>query len=305
MLKLFLLYRNTIWFFETWPYAWKQKHICFIFSMFWRKPGILISDLYIYGMKIQTNIKQNSVKKIRREITNFSKCFFLLGWSRPTYFGLGRIMNSGDERWRSRRKRKRGARELTYGGSCEGSRWWLQVVAALRLRTGELIAVGWRFFFFFFSASLFYSFFLIPSSSLILLLFLWSLLLLAALLVVKWRWFQTVVLLLSLFQRGFLCMSLFLLFFHFSRCRCCYRQRGGRWQLAVALVVAMLTATGGSSSFLLCFSSFSSIFQIFSPCFRPPLFLPYVLFPLFYLSFASLFLQKNCPPCLSSSPLYL
>jgi hypothetical protein len=36
----------------------KQKKI-----MFWRKPGILIPDLYFYGLKIQINIKQNLVEK--------------------------------------------------------------------------------------------------------------------------------------------------------------------------------------------------------------------------------------------------
>ena len=35
----------------------------FSFSTFWRKPSILVSDLYLYGIKIQTNIKQNSVEK--------------------------------------------------------------------------------------------------------------------------------------------------------------------------------------------------------------------------------------------------
>jgi len=32
------------------------------FLMFWRKPGILISDLYLYSIKIQINAKQNSVE---------------------------------------------------------------------------------------------------------------------------------------------------------------------------------------------------------------------------------------------------
>jgi hypothetical protein len=34
----------------------------FFFFMFWWKLGILISDLYFYGLKIQTDISQNSVK---------------------------------------------------------------------------------------------------------------------------------------------------------------------------------------------------------------------------------------------------
>ena len=31
--------------------------------MFWQKLGILILDLYLYGIKIQTNTKQDSVEK--------------------------------------------------------------------------------------------------------------------------------------------------------------------------------------------------------------------------------------------------
>jgi len=33
--------------------------LIFIFSTFQRKPGVLIPDLYLYGIKIQTNIVQN------------------------------------------------------------------------------------------------------------------------------------------------------------------------------------------------------------------------------------------------------
>jgi hypothetical protein len=35
--------------------------------MFWRKPGILIPNVYFYDVKIQTNIKQNLVKKYVEE----------------------------------------------------------------------------------------------------------------------------------------------------------------------------------------------------------------------------------------------
>jgi hypothetical protein len=38
------------------------------FFMFWRKPGILIPDLYFYGIKIQTNIKQNLVEKYTEKL---------------------------------------------------------------------------------------------------------------------------------------------------------------------------------------------------------------------------------------------
>jgi len=46
--------------------------------MFWWKPSILIPDLYLHGIKIQTNIKQNLVEKyveksqIVKETTLFS-----------------------------------------------------------------------------------------------------------------------------------------------------------------------------------------------------------------------------------------
>jgi hypothetical protein len=36
--------------------------------MFWRKLGILIPDLYFYGIKIQTNIKQNLVEKYTEKL---------------------------------------------------------------------------------------------------------------------------------------------------------------------------------------------------------------------------------------------
>jgi hypothetical protein len=38
------------------------------FFMFWRKPCILIPDLYFYGIKIQTNIKQNLVEKYMEKL---------------------------------------------------------------------------------------------------------------------------------------------------------------------------------------------------------------------------------------------
>jgi hypothetical protein len=43
----------------------KQKYF---FFMFWRKPCILIPDLYFYGIKIQTNIKQNLVEKYTEKL---------------------------------------------------------------------------------------------------------------------------------------------------------------------------------------------------------------------------------------------
>jgi hypothetical protein len=61
-LKKNSLNENMMWFFfvwETWPYAWKQN----IFLMFWQKSSILIPDLYLYSINIQTNIDQNTIKK--------------------------------------------------------------------------------------------------------------------------------------------------------------------------------------------------------------------------------------------------
>jgi len=58
---------------KTWPYARKQDifffdFIIFFFATFQRKPDILIPDLYLYGIKIQTNIKQNLVEKYVRKL---------------------------------------------------------------------------------------------------------------------------------------------------------------------------------------------------------------------------------------------
>jgi len=91
-LKFSLIYENTIWFFyfyyfwETWPYAWKQK-IYIFFLMFWRKPGILIPDLYLYSIKIQTNTKKNEVENCAGKSQIFlKKISFFFGifyWAGP------------------------------------------------------------------------------------------------------------------------------------------------------------------------------------------------------------------------------
>jgi hypothetical protein len=47
--------------------------------MFWRKPGILISDLYLYSIKIQTNIDQNTVKYLWKIIDFWRIFFFRVG----------------------------------------------------------------------------------------------------------------------------------------------------------------------------------------------------------------------------------
>jgi len=72
---IFLSLRNLAVYMKT------RLFFCFIifFAMFWQKPDILILDLYLYSIKIQTNIKKND-RKICRKITFFSKGFF---WTRP------------------------------------------------------------------------------------------------------------------------------------------------------------------------------------------------------------------------------
>jgi len=52
----------------------KTKNI-YIFLMFRWKPGILILDLYLYGIKIQTNIKQNSIKLYAEKSQTFEIIF--------------------------------------------------------------------------------------------------------------------------------------------------------------------------------------------------------------------------------------
>jgi hypothetical protein len=92
-------------FFEIFLVIWKYNMIFFrdlsvcikihffYFSMFWRKPGILIPDLYLYSIKIQTIIDQNTVKRFGK-ITNFwnnlflKKCFFFrVGPNLPVWLG--------------------------------------------------------------------------------------------------------------------------------------------------------------------------------------------------------------------------
>ena len=43
--------------------------------MFWRKPGILILDLYLYSIKIQTDIDQNTVIKLQKNHKLFEIIF--------------------------------------------------------------------------------------------------------------------------------------------------------------------------------------------------------------------------------------
>jgi len=74
-----------------WPYAWKQNIFFNKYFFCWRKPGILIPDLYIYSIKIQTDIDQNTVIKLQKnhkffeiifeEFLFFYLLLFFLGWT--------------------------------------------------------------------------------------------------------------------------------------------------------------------------------------------------------------------------------
>ena len=113
------------------------------FSIFWQKSGILILDLYLYGIKIQINIKQNSIQKYTGKSQNFKNIFlnfFGLGLTRPNHFGMGRRYSAQKidslstvhfaEQWRSRgrKRRRRRRRRLTlrWGAVIHGGRSGLQ-----------------------------------------------------------------------------------------------------------------------------------------------------------------------------------
>jgi hypothetical protein len=64
-----------------------MKTKTFFFQSLDENQVLLISDLYLYGIKIQTNIKQNSVTKYTEKSLIFLKIFFWkfleLGQTRP------------------------------------------------------------------------------------------------------------------------------------------------------------------------------------------------------------------------------
>jgi hypothetical protein len=137
-------------FFERLGHMHENKKMFFL--MFWRKPGILIPDVYFYDVKIQTNIKQNLIKKIRGRITNFWKYFWIFFWTEldpahsfwigPDLLGQWTVehsplftcyVNSGEwinslstvsrrtvEMVQRRRRRKRGGRLTCDGGGLAG-----------------------------------------------------------------------------------------------------------------------------------------------------------------------------------------
>jgi len=57
--------------------------------MFRQKPGILILDLYLYNIKIQTNIKQNSIKLYAEKSKTSKNIFNFFYWAGPGPLILG------------------------------------------------------------------------------------------------------------------------------------------------------------------------------------------------------------------------
>jgi len=63
LIHIFVVWKyDMIFFFEILG-RMHENNFFFNFSMFWRKLGILIPDLYLYSIKIQTNTKKNLVEK--------------------------------------------------------------------------------------------------------------------------------------------------------------------------------------------------------------------------------------------------
>jgi len=114
--------------------------------MFWRKPGILIPGLYLYGIKIQTNIKQTLVEKTMEKL-QFSKRIFIwigpdpairAGPSHEQWLSTIHLLR---EQWRlgARRSwRRKGRGEgLTCGGCCRWQSCWRRQAAVLVVRGGS------------------------------------------------------------------------------------------------------------------------------------------------------------------------
>ena len=71
----FFIKKNIQNMLEYWPYAWKQNTFFYKHFFFWRKPGILIPDLYLYNIKIQTDIDQSTVIKLQKNHKFFEIIF--------------------------------------------------------------------------------------------------------------------------------------------------------------------------------------------------------------------------------------
>jgi hypothetical protein len=79
--------QNDFFFFERLCRMQENKTFFFVFFLcnlffgtFKRKSGILIPDLYLYSIDIQTNIKLKFDKKIRGKVIDFSKGFLEFFW---------------------------------------------------------------------------------------------------------------------------------------------------------------------------------------------------------------------------------
>ena len=124
-------YDFSFYLWETWPYARKQD-IFFVF---------LIPNLYIYSIKIQTNIKQKFDRKICGKVIDFSKAFLEIFWNgldttQSFWFGsdLVRPMNNGsplftcnvnsrDEGIKQKKKEEREGWPADNVDGAGGSRW--------------------------------------------------------------------------------------------------------------------------------------------------------------------------------------
>ena len=79
--------QNDFFFFERLCRMQENKTFFFdfflcnlFFGTFKRKSGILIPDLYLYSIDIQTNIKLKFDKKIRGKVIDFLKGFLEFFW---------------------------------------------------------------------------------------------------------------------------------------------------------------------------------------------------------------------------------
>jgi hypothetical protein len=190
----------------------KTKHffVFFLYNLFFgtfqRKSGILIPDLYLYSIDIQTNIKLKFDKKIRGKVIDFLKGFLEFFWklflnwvgqAQFFWFGLDLVwpMNSGSplficnvnshfaEQWRrgNEAKEEVGEGRLTYWRCWRC--WWLSAAVLWRQmvfptiereRPEREVTVILFSHVFLLSLLLCFSFFLVPLCSFVFLLFLLS-----------------------------------------------------------------------------------------------------------------------------------
>jgi len=84
---------NFFYFLRDLTVCMKAKHFIFIFFLW--KPGILIPDLYLYSIKIQTNIDQNAVKYTKKSQTFFWIFFWIYYLFIYLFFGWVQLVPCG------------------------------------------------------------------------------------------------------------------------------------------------------------------------------------------------------------------